>query len=116
MKSTKQKTRRLVVSALVAALAATMAIPATASAATEYTGWQSNNGWNRLSGCTTYRYIRADGVAASDGNICSGDVGVKGKFVRGGTTWITPWDWDYRLAVWKDPKLTWLRTVRVAHE
>jgi|GEM_PF-4233837 len=99
----------------VGALALALALPAPASAV-DYTGWQTNSGWNSLSGCAVYREIRSNGVAATDGNICGGDVGVKGKFVNAGTVWITPWDWDYRLASWVDSGYTWKKEIRVAHE
>ena len=96
-----RRTRRAVavgVGALVALVAG-----ATLAGATEYTGWQTNDGWNSLEGCRDYRDIRSDGVLATDGNLCGGDVGVKGQFYYGVTVYLTPWDWDYRAAGWIDP-------------
>lgn len=110
-----QQRVRAALSAGALALVASVAVVTTASAV-QYTGWQTNDGFNRLEGCSTYRDIRTDGVHASDFNACSGDVGVKGQFREGGTVWLTPWDWDYRIAIWKNPAKDWKPRIRVAHE
>jgi hypothetical protein len=100
---------------LTLALGATPVL-ATGAAATEYTGWQTNSGWNSLEGCKTYRTIFSDGVSVTDYNLCALDVGAKGQVWQGTTAVLLPWDWDYRTAGYRDYHYAWRPLVRAAHE
>lgn len=106
---------RIALGTTAGALVAGLALSATAGA-TEYTGWQTNDGWNSLEGCSVYRDIRPDGVTATDLNLCGGDVGVKGQFRSGGSVYLLPWDWDSKAAGWIDPNADWKPLIRATHE